>query len=118
MFFVWTWAEAKSEALYIILSRTGEIAGMIAEDSEIRRKRLRFRAWHRGIREADLMFGGFADRYLAALDEAQLDRFERLLENSDPELYAWLTGREPVPPEYDHDVMALLRTYIGRSETR
>ncbi|HXV25483.1 MAG TPA: succinate dehydrogenase assembly factor 2 [Alphaproteobacteria bacterium] len=91
---------------------------MIADDSEVRRRRLRFRAWHRGIREADLLFGGFADRHLSALDEAQLDRFERLLENNDAELYAWLTGREPVPSEYDHDVMALLRAYIDRSVTR
>ena len=90
---------------------------MGAESSEIRRKRLRFRAWHRGTRETDLLFGGFADSHIAALDEAQLDRFERLLENSDPELYAWLTGREPIPPEHDHDVMALLRTYISRPKT-
>ncbi|HEX6101764.1 MAG TPA: succinate dehydrogenase assembly factor 2, partial [Alphaproteobacteria bacterium] len=45
---------------------------MGAESSEIRRKRLRFRAWHRGTRETDLLFGGFADAHLAALDEAQL----------------------------------------------
>ncbi|MCI0430563.1 MAG: succinate dehydrogenase assembly factor 2 [Rhodospirillales bacterium] len=89
----------------------------MAEDSiEIRRKRLRFRAWHRGTRETDLLFGSFADRHLAVLEEVQLDRFERLLENSDPELYAWVTGQEPVPPEHDHDVMALLRAHIGRSK--
>lgn len=87
---------------------------MAADTAEIRRKRLRFRAWHRGTREMDLLFGGFADRHLAALSEAQLDRFERLLENSDPELYAWLTGREPIPGEYDHDVMALLKNHIRR----
>ena len=89
---------------------------MAEETSEIQRKRLKFRAWHRGTRETDLLFGGFADRHLAVLDEGQLDRFERLLENSDPELYAWLTGREPIPPEHDHDVMALLQTYIGRTK--
>ena len=86
-------------------------------DRDARLKRLRFRAWHRGTREADLLLGGFADRHLADFSEVQLDRFERLLENSDPELYAWLTGREPIPPEHDHDVMALLRTYIGRPRT-
>lgn len=90
---------------------------MAEESIEIRRKRLRFRAWHRGTRETDLLFGGFADRHLAALDEGQLDRFERLMENSDPEVYAWVTGRKPIPPEYDHDVMALLRTHIGRPKS-
>jgi antitoxin CptB len=38
------------------------------------------------------------------------------LENSDPDLYAWLTRREPTPSEHDNDVMALLRTYIERTE--
>jgi antitoxin CptB len=83
---------------------------------EIRRKRLRFRAWHRGTRETDLLFGGFADRHLATFNSEQLDRLERLLENSDPDLYAWLTRRETTPSEHDNDVMALLRTYIGRTE--
>ena len=89
---------------------------MTAETVEIRRKRLRFRAWHRGTREMDLLFGGFADSHLAGLGEAQLDRFERLLENSDPDLYAWLTGRGPIPPEHDHDVMALLKAHIRRPQ--
>jgi antitoxin CptB len=83
---------------------------------EIRRKRLRFRAWHRGTRETDLLFGGFADRHLATFNSEQLDRLERLLENSDPDLYAWLTRRETTPSEHDNDVMALLRTYIERTE--
>ena len=89
---------------------------MTAETVEIRRKRLRFRAWHRGTREMDLLFGGFADSHLAGLGEAQLDQFERLLENSDPDLYAWLTGRGPIPPEYDNDVMALLKAHIRRPQ--
>jgi len=48
--------------------------------------------------------------------DRMLDRLERLLENSDPDLYAWLTRREPTPSEHDNDVMALLRTYIERTE--
>ena len=86
------------------------------DDIEICRKRLRFRAWHRGTRETDLLFGGFADRHLVSFNAEQLDRLERLLENSDPDLYAWLTRREPTPPEHENDVMALLRTYIERSK--
>ena len=84
------------------------------ETLDTRRKRLLFRSWHRGTREADLLLGGFAERHLAQLSEAQLDRYERLLENSDPELYAWLIGRAPLPAEHDHDVMELLRTHIAR----
>ncbi|MEQ8965269.1 MAG: succinate dehydrogenase assembly factor 2 [Azospirillaceae bacterium] len=81
------------------------------EPIEVRRRRLRFRAWHRGTREADLLLGSFADRWIDRFDAGQLDRFEALLAMSDPDLYNWKTEREPVPPEHDHDVMDLLRAH-------
>lgn len=52
--------------------------------------------------------GGFADAHLHRFTPDQLDRYEALLELSDPDLYNWMTGREPVPTEHDHDVMRLL----------
>ena len=82
-----------------------------SQDLEARRRRLRFRCWHRGTREADLLLGSFADRYVGGMDTAQLDRFERLLGNSDPDLYNWMTEREPVPPDFDTDVMRLLKEH-------
>lgn len=84
---------------------------------DIRRKRVRFRSWHRGTREADLLFGRFADAHVDGMDMIQLDRFEALLENSDPDLYAWITGREAIPPEHDHDVMTLLRRFTITAST-
>ena len=47
---------------------------------DTRRKRLLFRSWHRGTREADLILGSFADEHLAGFDEVQLDRYEALLD--------------------------------------
>lgn len=82
-----------------------------AESPEIRRKRLRWRSWHRGTREMDLLVGGFADAHLADLDEAQLDRFEALLQAPDPELYDWMTGRSLPPPGLDHDVLRLMQDF-------
>lgn len=73
-----------------------------------RRKRLRFRSWHRGTREMDLILGRFADRHVFEFSPLQLERYERLLEENDPDLYNWLTGREPPPPEHDHDVLRLM----------
>ncbi len=81
------------------------------ESVEIRRKRLRFRAWHRGTREMDLLVGGFADAHLARFESVQLDRFEGLLLESDPDLYAWMTGRADPPADLDHDVMRLMRAH-------
>ena len=81
------------------------------ETLEVRRKRLRFRSWHRGTKEMDLLVGSFADRHLADFDRAQLDRYEALLLEADPDLYNWMTGAVAPPPELDHDVMKLLRDF-------
>ena len=84
------------------------------QELETKRKRLRFRSWHRGTRESDLLLGSFADLHVAAFDEGQLDRFAALIENNDPDIYNWMTGREPVPAEHDNDVMRLLREHRYR----
>jgi antitoxin CptB len=85
---------------------------MSGEDQlERLRKRLRFRSWHRGTREMDLILGRFADATLSSLDAEQLDRYAALLENNDPDLYDWLTSRTRVPAEHDHDVMTLLLNF-------
>lgn len=82
-------------------------------DTELdkRRKRLKFRSWHRGMREMDFLIGRFADRNLDVFSERQLDLFEALLHETDPDMYGWLTGRQPVPPALNNDVMKLLKTF-------
>lgn len=73
-----------------------------------RRERLRFRSWHRGTREMDLLLGSFADVNLRAFSSDQLDRYEALLQVSDPDLFDWIIGKKNVPAAHDHDVMRLL----------
>lgn len=72
---------------------------------EIRRKKLKFRAWRRGFREMDLLMGSFADAEIDAFNAAQLDEFERLLGVPDWEVFAWLIGQKPVPPNYAGPVL-------------
>lgn len=76
-----------------------------------RRKRLTFRAWRRGFREMDLILGGFADAHSAVLDEPALAAFERLLEVADDDVYAWIIGTAPAPPEHDTPLLARLRAF-------
>ena len=83
----------------------------MGETAEIRRKRLHFRSWHRGTRELDLVLGGFADRHLAGLTPEQLDRYESLIANPDPDIYQWVSGGWPVPAAYDNDVMDLIKNF-------
>lgn len=78
------------------------------ETTENRRKRLKFRAWHRGTREMDLLLGSFADRHLEAFSEDELAQFERILENNDPDLYNWVSGKEEAPDTEKSQVMTLL----------
>ena len=78
---------------------------------EIRRKRLSFRSWHRGTRESDLILGRFADSHLAGFDEAQLDRYEALLNCADADIFDWVSGRAAPPSEHDHDVTRLLVSF-------
>lgn len=81
-----------------------------------RRKKLLFRAWHRGTRELDLILGPFADAQIAELADADLDMLEELMRLPDPQLYGWLIGEAPVPPEYDRGVFRKLAAFhkIGR----
>ncbi|RDD63971.1 succinate dehydrogenase assembly factor 2 [Ferruginivarius sediminum] len=81
---------------------------MAEADLQTRRKRAYFMSWHRGTREMDLLIGGFADKHLAGLTEAQLERYETLLQVSDTDLYNWITGRAVPPDELDSDILRLL----------
>lgn len=71
-----------------------------SEGLDARRRKLLFRSWHRGIREMDLILGGFADRHIESLTGDELDQYERLLELQDADLLAWITGDRPIPQAY------------------
>jgi len=85
---------------------------------ETRLKRIRFRAWRRGFREADLILGPFADIHGPNLTDDQLVCFETLLDLPDHDVYGWIVGREAAPPEHDTDVLALIRDFhlIARTQ--
>jgi antitoxin CptB len=69
------------------------------EPLSIRRRKLHFRSWHRGMREMDLILGSFADAAIADLTMAELDQYEQLLDLPDTDLLSWFTGEKPVPGE-------------------
>ena len=85
---------------------------------DARLKRLRFRAWHRGTKEADLLIGGFFDRYGARWDEAEMVWFEALLEEQDVDIMAWAIGTAAPPERWDGAMMRRLQTinYIEHPE--
>jgi antitoxin CptB len=78
---------------------------------ETRLRMIRYRAWHRGIRETDLILGPFADQRVETLTPAQLEDFEALLEQPDQLLYAWITGEEPAPYDVRGEVFAMIQAF-------
>lgn len=80
-------------------------------DLAVRIRRLKFRSWHRGIKEMDLILGHFADTQLETLTPAELEQYEALSEAEDTSLYNWITGREATPAEFDTDLLARIRTF-------
>lgn len=79
-------------------------------DREHRLKRLRFRAWHRGTKEADLLIGGFFDRHHEGWSADEIALFETLLEEQDVDIMAWAMGTQPVPAQYRGTLMQALET--------
>jgi antitoxin CptB len=78
---------------------------------DLRRRKILFRAWHRGIREMDLIMGGFADHHIEQLTEAELTEFEQLMDFPDAQVLAWLTGEADVPLAHDGALFGRLREF-------
>jgi antitoxin CptB len=82
-----------------------------SEGLDVRRRRLLYHAWRRGTREMDLIIGRFADAAIESLSEAEVDAFERLLEASDTDIYAWISGVRAVSPDHDTELFRRLRAF-------
>ncbi len=87
------------------------------DQRDARLKKLSFRAWRRGFKEADIVLGHFADERLAGMSDADLDSFEILLEVPDQDLYGWIIERGPTPAEFATDIMKQLNIFYKTAYT-
>lgn len=85
----------------------------IDSSDAVRRRRILFRATHRGTYENDILIGGFVRARLAAFTPDELDALEAVMDLPDAMLADWLTGRQPVPPEMDGP---MLRAMVKAAE--
>ncbi|NGP17547.1 succinate dehydrogenase assembly factor 2 [Devosia chinhatensis] len=85
-----------------------EVDMTAGEDIAIRRKRLRYRAWHRGTKEMDLILGPFADANIESYGAAELDRLEALMNEEDPPLLKWVMRQEQPPASVDRNFLDLV----------
>ena len=84
-----------------------------SSDLDVRRRKALFRSWHRGIREMDLVLGRFADAEIDKLTDDELTEYEQLMEAPDRDLFQWLTGEAPTPPNHDTPIFRRIRDFYG-----
>ena len=72
----------------------------MAETPENRLKRMKMRAWHRGMKEMDIILGNFTDASLSVMSSEELDELDALMEENDQDLYQWVTGQVPTPAPF------------------
>lgn len=77
----------------------------------MRRRRLRYRAWHRGTREMDLVLGPFADAHIEAMSEEELERLEALMAEEDTDLLSWVVGQAEPPAAVDRELLERVVTF-------
>ena len=70
---------------------------------------LKYRAWHRGTREADMMVGGFFDAHHISWDAHECALFAALLTEQDVDIMAWAIGTQDVPERYRGPMMDAFR---------
>lgn len=78
---------------------------------DVRRRRILFRAWHRGTREMDLLMGRFADAMIDKLSEEEVEAFEELIEVQDPDLFSWISGSSEPPGNLDTAIFRKLKDW-------
>ncbi len=83
----------------------------MTETLENRRKKLRMRAWRRGFKEADLILGRYADQALETMSPTDVADFDALLDQLDADIYSWVIGSAPTPPEFETPVMTALKRF-------
>lgn len=89
----------------------------MTETKEQQMKRLMYQSQHRGTREADLIFGPFAKKYLADFSEDQLNAYEHLLSQEDPDIYNWVVCNHDAPDDIDKQILSLIRDFKNAALT-
>jgi antitoxin CptB len=98
-------------SLFTIPPRNAITPCMTKDNHTTRLKRILYRSSNRGWKETDLLIGKFAERNLHSLNAQELDDFEALLDESDPDIFDWVTGKLAVPQKFDTGVMAKLKRF-------
>ena len=80
-------------------------------DLQTWRKRVLYRASHRGTQEMDILIGGYVADHLDTLDAAMLERLETFMNHEETDLQAWLMGQRGIPENVDRALIEAIRNH-------
>ena len=81
------------------------------------KNKLKFRSWHRGTKEADLLLGRFIDKYNNIMSHEDLLSYEKFLnELRDNDILQIIKGEKPWPANLPKRITKLLDEFLN-SET-
>ncbi len=83
---------------------------------EARKRRLIYRATHRGTFEADIILGNFANLYVSKMTHSEIEEFEHIMDLADTDLMLWLTGFEPIPKNVNSSLFQLLYQFAQKNK--
>ncbi|XP_068988095.1 succinate dehydrogenase assembly factor 2, mitochondrial-like isoform X1 [Bombus flavifrons] len=88
------------------------------ENKDVKKARLLYQSRKRGMLENGLILSTFAKKYLSSFDDKQLHLYDCLinLPTNDWDIFYWATGAKPTPPEFDNEVMDLLKKHIKNAD--
>ncbi len=87
-------------------------AAIQSETRDIRIKRLLYQSWYRGCKETDRILGHFAKDHIHNFNDKELDQFEEIMQETDHDIFAWISGKQPLPAHYkNHKVMQMVLSY-------
>ncbi len=88
---------------------------MTADDLDTRRRAIKVRAWRRGMREMDILIGGFVDARLSSLGSNEIADLERLLDVEDQKAFSWLCGTKQPEAGYDTPLLLQIKQFHSHS---
>ena len=77
-------------------------------DLETYKKKIIYKASHRGSKEMDILLGNFINKYIELFNENELNIFDSILDCDDDDIYQWMIGKRDVPTRYENRVFSLL----------
>ncbi|KAM7341612.1 succinate dehydrogenase assembly factor 2-A, mitochondrial [Cochliomyia hominivorax] len=88
------------------------------EPLEVKKQRLVYQSRKRGMLENDLLLSTFIAKYLKGMDAKLTDQYDKLINGvtNDWEIYYWATETKPTPPEFDNEIMKMLKEHVANAQ--